>query len=87
MRPIPGRRELDRSLAVGVAVCRSIRSCTAVACGPATKGALSCQWHWHGAAPDHFMTHLALSEGSGDPAVPDVEWGEHVADDEYRKFP
>jgi quercetin dioxygenase-like cupin family protein len=19
------------------------------------------EWHWHGAAPDHFMTHLALS--------------------------
>jgi len=40
-------------------------------------------WHWHGAAPDHFMTHLALSDSTGDPAVPDVEWGEHVSDDEY----
>lgn len=29
------------------------------------------EWHWHGAAPDHFMTHLALTEG-------DTEWGEHV---------
>jgi quercetin dioxygenase-like cupin family protein len=19
------------------------------------------EWHWHGAAPDHFMTHLAIS--------------------------
>jgi quercetin dioxygenase-like cupin family protein len=18
------------------------------------------EWHWHGAAPDHFMTHLAM---------------------------
>ncbi|MEH0580239.1 (R)-mandelonitrile lyase [Streptomyces sp. B21-108] len=44
------------------------------------------EWHWHGAAADHFMTHLALSESSGDPAVPDVEWGEHVSDDEYRSF-
>jgi quercetin dioxygenase-like cupin family protein len=43
------------------------------------------EWHWHGAAPDHFMTHIALSEGSGDPSVPDVEWGEHVTDDVYRK--
>ena len=21
------------------------------------------EWHWHGAAPEHFMTHLALWEG------------------------
>lgn len=35
------------------------------------------EWHWHGAAPDHFMTHLSLTEG---PAT----WGEHVSDDEYR---
>ncbi|MFI6693045.1 cupin domain-containing protein [Streptomyces sp. NPDC050433] len=41
------------------------------------------EWHWHGAAPDHFMTHLALSETTGDPGVPDVEWGEHVTDVEY----
>ena len=31
------------------------------------------EWHWHGAAPDHFMTHLAVTEG-------DTEWGEHVDD-------
>ncbi|GAA4798501.1 (R)-mandelonitrile lyase [Streptomyces ziwulingensis] len=41
------------------------------------------EWHWHGAAPDRFMTHLALSESSGSPDVPDVEWGEHVTDAEY----
>jgi quercetin dioxygenase-like cupin family protein len=35
-------------------------------------------WHWHGAAPDSFMTHLALSLAGGE-----VEWGEHVSDDEY----
>lgn len=35
-------------------------------------------WHWHGALPDSFMSHLALSLAGGD-----VEWGEHVADDEY----
>lgn len=34
------------------------------------------EWHWHGAAPDHFMTHLSLTEG-------DTEWGEHVTDAEY----
>jgi hypothetical protein len=33
--------------------------------------------HWHGAAPDHFTTHLSLTEG---PAT----WGDHVSDDEYR---
>ncbi|MGW9133484.1 (R)-mandelonitrile lyase [Streptomyces sp. NPDC055681] len=41
------------------------------------------EWHWHGAAPAHFMTHRALSESSGDPAVPDVEWGERVTNSEY----
>ena len=38
------------------------------------------EWHWHGAAPDHFMTHLSLTEG---PAT----WGDHVGDDEYRAGP
>lgn len=37
--------------------------------------------HWHGAAPDHFMTHISMTE-----TVPDkpVEWGAHVTDAEYR---
>ena len=34
------------------------------------------EWHWHGAAPDSFMTHLSMSEG-------DAEWGEHISDGEY----
>jgi quercetin dioxygenase-like cupin family protein len=34
------------------------------------------EWHWHGAAPDRFMTHLAISEG-------DASWGDHVTDAEY----
>ena len=34
------------------------------------------EWHWHGAAPDHFMTHLSLAEG-------ETGWGEHVTDAEY----
>ncbi|MEU4332652.1 (R)-mandelonitrile lyase [Nonomuraea dietziae] len=33
--------------------------------------------HWHGAAPDHFMVHLALWEGD------DTTWLEHVSDAEY----
>jgi quercetin dioxygenase-like cupin family protein len=34
------------------------------------------EWHWHGAAPDHWMTHLSLTEG---PAT----WGDHITDEEY----
>lgn len=38
--------------------------------------------HWHGAAPDHLMTHLALQEA--DPATGEhTIWAEHVSDDEY----
>jgi quercetin dioxygenase-like cupin family protein len=33
--------------------------------------------HWHGAAPDRFMSHLALWEGD------DVTWLEYVADADY----
>ena len=25
------------------------------------------EWHWHGAAPGHFMTHLSITE-----AVPEI---------------
>ena len=39
------------------------------------------EWHWHGAAPDHFMTHIAMWEGTGD--GPETEWGDQVTDDEY----
>jgi quercetin dioxygenase-like cupin family protein len=35
------------------------------------------EWHWHGAAPDHLMTHLAVSGG-------EAQWGDHVTDEEYR---
>ena len=33
--------------------------------------------HWHGALPDHFMTHLAMWEDD------DANWGSHVTDEEY----
>jgi quercetin dioxygenase-like cupin family protein len=36
--------------------------------------------HWHGAAPDHFMTHLTITEGP-------PTWGDHVTDDEYGAVP
>lgn len=37
--------------------------------------------HWHGAAPNRFMTHIAMQESdeSGSP----VTWGEHVTNAEY----
>ena len=37
--------------------------------------------HWHGAAPNRFMAHLALNEV--DEEHPAVHWGDHVTDDEY----
>lgn len=39
------------------------------------------EWHWHGASPRHFMTHLAIQDAGDDGA--DVHWGDHVSDDEY----
>lgn len=41
--------------------------------------------HWHGAAPGHYMTHIAiqLADDNGSP----VAWGEHVTDDEYAAAP
>jgi quercetin dioxygenase-like cupin family protein len=40
------------------------------------------EWHWHGAAPGNFMTHLSITEAAGDDR-PEADWGEHVTDDEY----
>src|SRR5580765_6467989 len=41
--------------------------------------------HWHGAAPNRFMTHIAIVEvdDEGHPAT----WGEHVTDEEYGAAP
>jgi quercetin dioxygenase-like cupin family protein len=42
------------------------------------------QWHWHGATPKHFMTHLALSLDLADNRQgPLTEWGDHLTSDEY----
>ncbi|MEV0288801.1 MULTISPECIES: cupin domain-containing protein [unclassified Kribbella] len=41
------------------------------------------EWHWHGAADAHFMTHLAIWEGAGD--GPETTWGDHVTDPEYNQ--
>jgi quercetin dioxygenase-like cupin family protein len=46
------------------------------------------QWHWHGAAPDHLMTHLAIWDRLADSHDgSETEWGEHVTDDEYHQQP
>jgi len=38
--------------------------------------------HWHGAAPNRFMVHIAMQQNdeSGSP----VTWGEHVTDEHYQ---
>jgi quercetin dioxygenase-like cupin family protein len=41
--------------------------------------------HWHGAAPDRFMTHLAMLEVDEEGNFAD--WGEHVTDEEYGAAP
>lgn len=37
--------------------------------------------HWHGAAPNHLMTHLAIQQP--DPQGNAATWFEHVTDREY----
>ncbi len=37
--------------------------------------------HWHGAAPQRFMTHIAFLEV--DAAGTSATWGSHVTDEEY----
>mgnify|MGYP005820596461 CR=1 FL=1 len=39
------------------------------------------EWHWHGAAPDRFMTHLAVWEACD--GGEETEWGDQVTDEEY----
>jgi quercetin dioxygenase-like cupin family protein len=43
------------------------------------------EWHWHGAAPNHFMTHLAIFESPAEGA--ESEWGDQVPDAEYHAEP
>ncbi|MGO8863471.1 MAG: cupin domain-containing protein [Acidimicrobiales bacterium] len=42
------------------------------------------EWHWHGATPDDFMTHLSITEGVGEGEKPESDWGALVTDAEYR---
>src|SRR5215203_38972 len=43
------------------------------------------EWHWHGAAPDSFMTHLAIWEAPDE--GPESEFGDQVTDAEYLASP
>jgi quercetin dioxygenase-like cupin family protein len=41
--------------------------------------------HWHGAAPNRFMTHLAMLDVDDDGNS--AAWGDHVIDQEYNAAP
>lgn len=41
--------------------------------------------HWHGAAPNRLMTHVAMQQADDQGNV--VSWGSHVTDDEYGQAP
>jgi quercetin dioxygenase-like cupin family protein len=41
--------------------------------------------HWHGAAPNRFMTHIAMQQTDEEGIA--VTWGEHVSDEQYGAAP
>ena len=42
------------------------------------------EWHWHGAAPENFMAHLAMWESLAEGQEgPETEWAEHLSRCEY----
>lgn len=41
--------------------------------------------HWHGAAPDRFMTHIAMLDVDDDGN--NANWGDPVTDEEYNAAP
>jgi len=41
--------------------------------------------HWHGAAPNRLMTHVAMQQADEGGNL--VEWGDHVSDAEYGAAP
>jgi quercetin dioxygenase-like cupin family protein len=41
--------------------------------------------HWHGAAPNRFMAHIAIHEV--DESGSSVVWGKHVTDEQYNRAP
>ena len=58
---------------------RQLRPGDTVVSGPGEQ-------HWHGAAPDQLMSHVAIS--AGDPATgQQTVWADHVTDEDYRAAP
>ena len=43
--------------------------------------------HWHGASPDDFMTHLSITEATGDSHKAETDWRAHVTEAEYHGQP
>ena len=41
--------------------------------------------HWHGAAPNRFMTHIAMQQVDDHGSA--ATWGKHVTDQEYAEAP
>jgi len=41
--------------------------------------------HWHGAAPDRFMAHIAMQQADDEGNF--VTWGDHVSDEDYAAAP
>jgi quercetin dioxygenase-like cupin family protein len=41
--------------------------------------------HWHGAAPDRFMAHVAMHQVDDEGSA--ATWGDHVTDEEYSAVP
>jgi quercetin dioxygenase-like cupin family protein len=41
--------------------------------------------HWHGAAPNRFMAHIAMQDFDDSGSL--VSWGEHVTDEQYTATP
>jgi quercetin dioxygenase-like cupin family protein len=42
------------------------------------------EWHWHGASPGHFFTHLSITEEAIGSTSPKTVWGDKVTDAEYK---
>ena len=42
-------------------------------------------WHWHGAAPGTFMTHLAIQQTYAHGV--DANWGDQVSNSDYLTNP
>jgi quercetin dioxygenase-like cupin family protein len=43
------------------------------------------EWHWHGATPGHFMSHLSITEAVPGDERPEADWGVHVTEEEYNR--